>query len=40
VWIDAPYPRDKTFRTSSVYNEYCRITSGELSRVADGVNEE
>ena len=40
VWIDAPYPRDKTFRTSRVYNEYCRITSGELSRVADGVNEE
>ena len=40
VWINAPYPRDKTFRTSSVYNEYCRITSGELSRVVDGVNKE
>ena len=22
--IDAPYPRDEDFRTSTVYNEYCR----------------
>jgi NitT/TauT family transport system ATP-binding protein len=30
VRISAPYPRDETFRTSSVYNEFCRITSTEL----------
>ena len=28
--IDAPYPREEEFRTSSVYNEYCRKTSGAL----------
>jgi len=30
--IDAPYPRDDAFRTSSVYNEFCRVTSAELKR--------
>jgi NitT/TauT family transport system ATP-binding protein len=28
--IDAPYPRDEPFRTSAVYNDYCRQTSGAL----------
>ncbi len=28
--IDAPYPRDDEFRTSAVYNEYCRKTSDAL----------
>ncbi|MEJ0013809.1 MAG: ABC transporter ATP-binding protein [Bauldia sp.] len=28
--IDAPYPRDDAFRTSAVYNEYCRRTSEAL----------
>ena len=28
--IDAPYPRDEAFRTSSVYNENCRHTSDAL----------
>jgi NitT/TauT family transport system ATP-binding protein len=28
--IDAPYPRDDEFRTSAVYNEYCRRTSDAL----------
>ena len=28
--IDAPYPRDDSFRTSTVYNENCRRTSDAL----------
>jgi NitT/TauT family transport system ATP-binding protein len=28
--IDAPYPRDDEFRTSAVYNEYCRKASEAL----------
>jgi NitT/TauT family transport system ATP-binding protein len=28
--IDAPYPRDDSFRMSTVYNEFCRMTSAEL----------
>ena len=28
--IDAPYPRDEDFRTSAVYNDYCRRTSDAL----------
>jgi NitT/TauT family transport system ATP-binding protein len=35
--IDAPYPRNDAFRTSAVYNEFCRVTSAELKRtMADG----
>ena len=30
--IDAPYPRTDAFRTSTVYNEFCRVTSAELKR--------
>jgi NitT/TauT family transport system ATP-binding protein len=30
--IDAPYPRSDAFRTSTVYNEFCRVTSAELKR--------
>jgi NitT/TauT family transport system ATP-binding protein len=30
VRIDAPYPRREEFRTSTVYNEYCRRTSAAL----------
>ena len=30
--IDAPYPRNDAFRTSAVYNEFCRVTSAELKR--------
>ncbi len=30
--IDAPYPRTEAFRTSTVYNEFCRVTSAELKR--------
>jgi NitT/TauT family transport system ATP-binding protein len=30
--IDAPYPRNDAFRMSSVYNEFCRVTSAELKR--------
>jgi NitT/TauT family transport system ATP-binding protein len=28
--IDAPYPRDETFRMSEAYNEYCRRASAAL----------
>jgi NitT/TauT family transport system ATP-binding protein len=28
--IDAPYPRDETFRTSEPYNDHCRRVSGML----------
>lgn len=34
--IDAPYPRGDAFRTSPVYNEFCRRTSVELHRAMDG----
>jgi NitT/TauT family transport system ATP-binding protein len=30
VGIDAAYPRDETFRTSSRYNDYCRRVSAKL----------
>jgi NitT/TauT family transport system ATP-binding protein len=30
--IDAPYPRDDMFRTSPVYNDYCRAVSAQLQR--------
>lgn len=29
--IDAPYPRTEEFRTSTVYNEYCRTASAYLA---------
>jgi NitT/TauT family transport system ATP-binding protein len=32
VRISAAYPRDEDFRTSSLYNEFCRLTSAELRR--------
>ena len=28
--VDAPYPRDEAFRTSSVYNDNCRMASAAL----------
>ena len=31
VLIDAPYPRDETFRTSAEYNGYCRAVSARLA---------
>ena len=34
VAIDAPYPRTEAFRTSSVFNEYCRQISAALSQAA------
>jgi NitT/TauT family transport system ATP-binding protein len=30
--IEAPYPRNDAFRTSAIYNEFCRVTSAELKR--------
>ena len=31
VAIGAPYPRDESYRTSTVYNEYCRVVSARLA---------
>jgi NitT/TauT family transport system ATP-binding protein len=36
VAIDAPYPRTEEFRTSLLYNEYCRQISACLSQSATG----
>jgi NitT/TauT family transport system ATP-binding protein len=33
--IDAPYPRDEDFRTSSRYNDHCRIVSNSLAAAMD-----
>ncbi|WP_306258794.1 ABC transporter ATP-binding protein [Pararhizobium sp. IMCC21322] len=33
--IDAPYPRDETFRTSDVYSQYCREVSEALHKAMD-----
>ena len=33
--VDAPYPRDESFRTSAGYAGLCRITSQALSRAMD-----
>jgi NitT/TauT family transport system ATP-binding protein len=30
--IDAPYPRDEDYRTSTIYNDYCRKVSSALRR--------
>jgi NitT/TauT family transport system ATP-binding protein len=40
VEIDAPYPRGDAFRTSRIYNEFCRQTSAELARAMVGIEEE
>lgn len=32
IAIDVPYPRDEDFRTSTVYNDYCRRASEALRR--------
>ncbi len=39
ITIDAPYPRDESYRTSSDYSAYCRETSIELGRVTAGEEE-
>jgi NitT/TauT family transport system ATP-binding protein len=33
IIVSAPYPRDESFRTSSIYNDFCCATSLELTRV-------
>ena len=30
--VEAPYPRDQAFRTSPLYNEFCRRISGTLAK--------
>jgi NitT/TauT family transport system ATP-binding protein len=34
--IDAPWPRDEAFRTSTAYNALCRRVSAELHRAMEG----
>jgi NitT/TauT family transport system ATP-binding protein len=34
--VDAPYPRDESFRTSAEYAGLCRVTSQALSRAMEG----
>jgi NitT/TauT family transport system ATP-binding protein len=36
IAIDAPYPRDESFRTSADYARWCRITSGALTQAIAG----
>jgi NitT/TauT family transport system ATP-binding protein len=36
VKIDAPYPRDESFRTSAEYAGYCRMASGALGQAMAG----
>jgi NitT/TauT family transport system ATP-binding protein len=36
--IDAPYPRDESFRTSAEYARHCRIASQALSRAMEVVS--
>ncbi len=38
--IDAPYPRDESFRTSAEYAHHCRIASQALSRAMEGGSRE
>jgi NitT/TauT family transport system ATP-binding protein len=39
VAVDAPYPRDESFRTSTEYAGFCRVTSQALSRAMEGTSE-
>ena len=36
--IDAPYPRDESFRTSAEYAHHCRVASQVLSRAMGGAS--
>jgi NitT/TauT family transport system ATP-binding protein len=36
--VDAPYPRDESFRTSAEYARHCRAASQALSRAMEGVS--
>jgi NitT/TauT family transport system ATP-binding protein len=38
--IDAPYPRGDAFRTSTPYNDFCRLVSAALGRAMAGTEEE
>jgi len=38
--IGAPYPRGDAFRTSTPYNDYCRLVSGALNRAMAGTEED
>jgi NitT/TauT family transport system ATP-binding protein len=39
IAIDAPYPRDETFRTSEDYIHHCRIVSSALKQAMGGHHE-
>ncbi|HEX3535314.1 MAG TPA: ABC transporter ATP-binding protein [Stellaceae bacterium] len=40
IAVDAAYPRDDSFRTSRIYNEFCRLTSADLARAMAGAEDE
>ena len=40
VTIGAPYPRSDSFRTSRVYNGFCRLTSAALAQAMAGAEDE
>lgn len=40
IAIEAPYPRDEMFRTSSTYNEYCRQVSATLAEAMAGLGDQ
>jgi len=35
IAVDAPYPRGKEFRTTTVYNDWCRVVSQSLGHAMD-----
>jgi NitT/TauT family transport system ATP-binding protein len=40
VPVGAPYPRGDSFRTSTPYNDFCRLVSGALGRAMAGAAED
>lgn len=38
VTIDAPYPRSEEFRTSQLFNHYCREVSARLAEAVTGIS--
>lgn len=39
IAVDAPYPRDEAFRTSTLYNDYCRTVSTALAEAMNQPSE-
>ena len=39
IAVDSPYPRDEAFRTSTLYNDYCRTVSTALAEAMNQPSE-